>query len=160
MKEHPNDLRYEGLKRRVEMVYRDNINTTFVKEYIYDPEIEDEVDREINHYDICMYVGKPDMEKTKSRYRTVKTILWNESIEGVEYIEWKPPEPYKLIWEDELDELPDDEDSVPDFSKTKALTAAEAVRRHLCTLSDEDYRHNCNLRELRELKKRINETDE
>lgn len=159
MREHPNNDRYDvlGYKRRVEMVYRENINTTFVKEYIYNPEEEDEIDREINHYDVCMYPGKPDMKKTKSRYKTVKTILWEESVEGVEYIEWKPPEPYKLIWDDELS---DEDYVVPEEESSEILTAVEAARRHACDDSEEIFFHNWRMGRMRELRKIIDDMNE
>lgn len=130
MREHPN-THYDklGYKRRVEAEYFEFGDVTFIKEYVYNPEEEDEIEREIEHFDVCMYPGKPDMKTTKARYSTVKRLLWEEPIEGVEYIDWVPIGARR-------DRIGEEAEAfiatlqLPEIDHTKPLTAMEAVKRH------------------------------
>lgn len=109
-KENLREYEELGYKRRVEVTYHKNVDATTINEYVYDPNEEDETDREIDNWYITSYPGKPNTEKTKHKYILAKHLYWNEEVneEDIEFVEWVPPE--TIIYEPEehddlLDEL-------------------------------------------------------
>lgn len=102
MRDHPNNYEELGYIRRVESVYWKELDITTVFERVYDPSQSPK--KLIAEFHVAMYKGKPDMEKTKEKYRVIKTVLWNEDMSGVGFVTWTPPAKTKEELEKEKEE--------------------------------------------------------
>lgn len=84
-----------GYKIRVEVEYVPLLKLTQIQEYLYNPNEPDEEKREVDHWHIWMYSGRPDQEKTEKEYKRIKQSLYNEDIDDVEFVEYISPEERK-----------------------------------------------------------------
>ena len=92
MKGTPDNFDEYGYIRRIEERYARSIDTTIIRECIYEPDLHGEIECLFTDWVIDSYNGKPDREKTMELIKFTKEKLWKESLEGIEIEFWVSPQ--------------------------------------------------------------------
>ena len=125
----------KGYVIKVGVVYLSRSDLTIINEYVIDPNEEDEIDREIDHWYMFFYRGKPNDETTREKYRIMKETIYRESMEGIEILPWVSP--LERFEASVLPELPEDENQTLEEIRAERakmlskLTPNEIIGRHL-----------------------------
>lgn len=131
MKGKPDNFDEYGYIRRIEERYASYIDTTVIRECIYEPDLHGEIDCLFTDWVIDSYNGKPDREKTMKLIKFTKEKLWKESLEGVEIEFWVSPQERiaNIISDEEITE--EDEKELEEFlrkeneKREKPITLSE-----------------------------------